>query len=197
MSQEGLLTFFSKREIPSPASVIASVMRDIIGADRTWITTRTRFEDQSWARWRRMVDSDFSLREKEQEEEWLPKGLTPEQAGQAFRPGTRLMLIYTGTPLGLQLDRVLQRIDEKVRGQFIPGAPTLTVGWHDIWETAENDDGTLFGRAFISLSLRGNTSPNDWPEYRRQVFQVPEVIELQQRLEQILGPVERCIYWSV
>lgn len=197
MGQEGYLTFFSTREIADPAPIVATIMRDIIEAEQAWIATRTRFEYQAWERWRRMVDSNFSLHEKQEDEEWLPKGLTPEQAGQAFRPGTRLMLIYTGTPLGLQMDRAMQRIDEKVRGQFIPGAPALSVGWHDIWETAENDGGTLFGRAFISLSLRGNTSPNDWPEYRRQVFQVPEVIELQQRLEKIMGPVERCIYWSI
>lgn len=196
MGQEGYLTFFSTQEIPDPAPVIATIMRDIIGAERTWITTRTRSEDRSWNRWRRMVDSDFTLEEPREPWEELPDGLTPVEAGAAFRPGTRLMLMYTATPLGRWLDQVMRGIDEKIRGQFIPGAPTLTVGWHDIWETAENDDGTLFGRAFISLSLRGNTSPNDWPEYRRQVFQVPEVIELQQRLEKILGPVERCIYWS-
>ena len=46
-------------------------------------------------------------------------------------------------------------------------------------------------------SARPQGTPNDWPEYQRRVFQVPEVIELQQRLEQLLGPVERCIYWSV
>lgn len=197
MGQEGYLTFFSAHEIPDPTPIIATIMRDIIGADRTWIATRTRSEDRSWDQWRRMVDSDFTLDEEDQDDEWLPKGLTSEEAGALFRAGTRLMLIYTATPLGRWLDEVMQRMDEKVRGQFIPGAPTLTVGWHDIWETAENDDGTLFGRAFISLSLRGNTSPNDWREYRRQVFEVPEVIELQQRLEKIIGPVERCIYWSV
>ncbi len=107
------------------------------------------------------------------------------------------MLMYTETAIGHRFYEALSRIDQSIRGDFVPCDAVLRAGWHDIWECAENDDGTLFGRAFISLSLGSYGTPNDWAEYRRQVFQVPEVIELQQRLELILGPVERCIYWSV
>lgn len=195
MGQEGYLTFFSTREIADPAPVIAAIMRDIIGAERTWIATRTHSEDRSWEQWQRMVASDFTLDEEEQERDRLPKGLTPEEAGASFRPGTRLMLMYTDTAIARVHD-ALRGIDKSIRGEFVPCDAVLTAGWHDVWEAAENDDGNLFGRAFISLALSGYNSPNDWQEYRRQVFQVPEVLELQQRLEKIIGPVERCIYWS-
>lgn len=197
VGQEGSLTFFSTHGIADPALVIASIMRDIIGAERTWISTRSSSEDRSWDQWRRMVASGFALDDDEQDEEWLPKGLTPQEAGVSFRQGTRLTLMYSGTPIARWLHDSLSMIDKNVRGDFVPSAPVLIAGWHDIWEAAENDDGTLFGRAFISLALSGYSTPNDWKEYRRLVFQVPEVIELQQRLEKILGPVERCIYWSV
>lgn len=53
MGQEGYLTFFSTCEIADPAPVIATIVRDIIGAERTWITTRTRSEDRTWDHWRR------------------------------------------------------------------------------------------------------------------------------------------------
>lgn len=197
MGQEGYLTFFSTQETSDPESMIATIMRDIIGAERTRFATRTRGEDQSWDQWQRMVDSDFILEEREESRDELPNNLTPDEVGAAFRRGTMLMMRFANAAIAWPMHHAVSRIDKSVRGEFVPDGPTLTVGWHDIWETAENDDGTLFGRAFISLSLRGNTSPNDWKEYRRQVFEVPEVIELQQRLEKILGPVERCIYWSV
>lgn len=196
MSQEGNLTFFSTREIVDPATVIAAIMRDIIGAERTWIATRTHSEDRSWDNWQRMAASDFTLDEEEQERDRLPKGLTPDEAGASFRSGTKLVLMYTDTAIA-RIHDALSEIDNNIRGEFVPCDAVLTAGWHDIWEAAENDDGTLFGRAFISLALGGYSSPNDWREYRRQVFQVPEVIELQQQLEKIIGPVERCIYWSV
>lgn len=196
MGQEGYLTFFSTRKVADPSPVIAAIMRDIIGAEQTWIATRTHSEDRSWDEWQRMVASNFTLDEQEQKRERLPKGLTPDEAGKSFRPGTRLMLMYTDTDIA-RIHDPLSVIDKSIRGDFVPCDAVLRAGWHDIWECAENDDGTLFGRAFISLSLGSYGTPNDWAEYRRQVFQVPEVIELQQRLEQILGPVERCIYWSV
>jgi len=197
MSQEGYLTFFSTREHPSPASLTSALIRDIIGAKRTWLVSRTRSEDRSWERWQRIVASDFMLDDDPEPWDSIGKGFSPEEAGAEFRPGTCLIIMFIDTSLAKPFDEHLRRIDERVRGPFIPSDCILKVGWHDIWEAAEHDYGHLFGRAFVSLGIRGNGSPRDWPEYRRLVLREPEVLKLQERLESILGPVERCIYWSV
>jgi hypothetical protein len=197
MSQEGHLTFFSTREQPTPFALTSALIRDIIGAERTWLVSRTRREDRSWERWQRIVASHFMLDDDPEPWESLGKGFSPEEAGAEFRPDRCLIIMFIETLLAKPFDEHLRRIDERIRGQFVPTDCILMIGWHDIWEAAEHDHGQLFGRAFVSLSIRGNSSPNDWPEYRRLVLREPVVLRLQERLESILGPVEKCIYWGV
>ena len=79
----------------------------------------------------------------------------------------------------------------------MPSGPDIVVGGHDIYECAEHDEGHLFGRAFYSFSVFGYGTPNDWEAYRRRIFDVPLLQELQQQLEEFEGPLDRCVYWSV
>ncbi|MGI9013909.1 MAG: hypothetical protein ACR2GY_06615 [Phycisphaerales bacterium] len=91
-----------------------------------------------------------------------------------------------------------REIPESIRNGFFPTGPSVTIGWHDLFEDAEHEDGHLFGRAFFSFDLFGYSSPHDWAEYKKRIWKVPQVQKLQADLEDIIGqPLERCIYWSV
>lgn len=43
----------------------------------------------------------------------------------------------------------------------------------------------------------GGSTPANWNEYRRRVMLVPEVLEIKARVEEVLGPVESCVYWNI
>jgi len=149
VSQEGYLTFFSTREQPAPVDLIVTMIRNIIGTERTWVVTRTHGEDRSWTEWQRIVESGFELDEEPVPNEWLGEGLSPEQAAAAFKLGTLLRVMFIESALAVKLDAALRLIEEDIRGDFVPAGPFLQVGWYDLWEGAEHDEGYLFGRAFV------------------------------------------------
>ena len=97
-------------------------------------------------------------------------------------------------PVGLAAQR---DIPPEVRGQFWFGDLIIWFGWHDIFECAENEDGHLFARAFLSIRFHGHGTPSDWNEYRRRVFELPEFKEAKARFETVTGPLEQCAYWNV
>lgn len=54
-----------------------------------------------------------------------------------------------------------------------------------------------YGHAQFTVSLYGYRNPRNWEEYTRRIFEIPEFRKFQSDLEAILGPVKRCIVWSV
>lgn len=94
-------------------------------------------------------------------------------------------------------NKIWKFIPKSIAGEFAPASPSIRVGWHDIFETAESEMGSFFGRAFFSFGLFGSGTPIDWEEYRRAVIDVPAVQTLRADLEQIVGPVKHCVYWDI
>jgi len=202
MSQEGFLTFFTTREHRHPDELIRSSFA-LIGTEKAWLTRRSRMPDRSWDSWRVQYDSNFKrgpLMPEEFDKRWerFGENLPLDRVVTTYKPSLLLAMQFTTTKLGDQMEPLLDdKIPKNTRGNAHLGAPLLKIGWHDIWEGAEHDEGFLFGRAFFSLALSGPGTPNDWPAYRKLVFEIPEVIQLKKDIEAFAGPCEQCIYWSV
>lgn len=96
----------------------------------------------------------------------------------------------------LQID--LESIPKDIRDNFVPLSPYIHIGPHDLIDFAEHDDGHLLGRCNFCLSLEGHSTPHDWHEYRKIVFELPSVRRLKAFLEDLVGaPMQQVAYWFV
>ncbi|MGD9693096.1 MAG: hypothetical protein AB7V20_09705 [Phycisphaerales bacterium] len=108
------------------------------------------------------------------------------------------MIDLMGPTISVDVGIAAERdIPPEIRGQFWFRDLAVGFGWHDLFEYAENEDGHLFARAFISIQFHGHSTPSDWNEYRRRVFEVPEFKEAKARFETVTGPLQQCAYWDV
>lgn len=88
----------------------------------------------------------------------------------------------------------------EIRGNAYVQCPSISIGPHHWFQEGwwEDDRESIYhGHAQFSVSLDGYGSPHNWDEYTRRIFEIPEFRKFQADLEAILGPVKRCIVWSV
>ena len=159
-------------------------------------------EDTNWAR----------FQEEEVDSEW-PVATTPEKSSEpAVRVGTieeaaALMVpgvfqfcepyLRDGAPIGMAIRR---DIPQEYSGGCELSAPAVGVGGCDIWDLpwdAPDDEPVYYGRSQFYVSLSGCCTPRHSREYEKRLVQVPEVRQLERDVESVLGPVKRCIIWSV
>ncbi|MGD9693097.1 MAG: hypothetical protein AB7G17_09940 [Phycisphaerales bacterium] len=121
-----------------------------------------------------------------------------DDAVKHFRPEECIYLWMDGPTIAESIGLAAERdIPPEVRGQFWFRDLHVWFGWHDLFEYAENEEGHLFARAFISIQFHGHSTPSDWNEYRRRVFEVPELKEAKALFETVTGPLEQCAFWDV
>jgi hypothetical protein len=200
MGQCGQLVFFSEIEQGDPCGVLRAALV-LTGSQTAWFVTRSLCADRSWdafqeelQREREVVETDEDLTPSETLGEGMPIDRVPE----LYVPGRTLSVHFARSDLETRIhSEISGAVPESVRGDFVPARPIVTIGWHDVFEWAENDAGHFFGRSFFSFSLFGQRSPNDWNKCRELLPQVPMVRELRQRIESIVGAVEHCIFWNI
>lgn len=191
MAQCGTLQFYSTREHPEPRRLLSEALA-LAGGSKVLYAYRSVEEDDRWARFRRGEDLDY---------EYIAGHMPMAEVPALWVPSTSLLVSIEPNPMGAMFERVMQeRIPASVRGNFIPCQTDLQIGWHDIIEETEEPPhyGRLIARAFFAFTLFGYGTPSDWAAYRRIVFDVPEVKQLQESLERVVGsPVEQWVSWSV
>ena len=209
MAQSGELTFFTERELADPPHVIAQVLR-CTGYDGTCGAARTIGEERSWEASHEPVNEEDIIVAADDGSPlvmWDPEDVEIEDLGYGlgvrdvpalYEPRKCLMIRLPMEPLGTAIGEALRAaIPPEIDGGFLPREPIIKIGYHDIFEDAEHDEGYFFGHAFFSFSLFSYTTPLDWPRYREMVFQVPAVQDLKRQLEEIVGPLEQCVYWDI
>lgn len=200
MGQCGEVVFFTEREHPSPRVLLAQVLR-LVGATTIAHAWRTLEEDLGWEAFKRDLDREFQTVEIAEDDiptEMVAQVIPIEEVPKLYREGVSLRVHFGPNQFGELIEAAINtRIPEPIRGNFRPASPTFVVGFHDIFEYAEHDEGYLFGRAFFSFSLFGYSTPNDWQRFREVIFDVPEIADLQKRLEAIAGPMKRCVHWNI
>jgi hypothetical protein len=95
------------------------------------------------------------------------------------------------------MEAVKESLSPTIRDNFLPTDAFVSVGSHDLWEDAENDDGTFIARPFLSVMFFGYGSPLNWKEFRTRVFDIPAIQQVKRELEAVLGPLQQSVFWRI
>jgi hypothetical protein len=187
MGQSGCITFYQTTKLESPTSFLKNVARTF-QTNQLLNVSRTLVEDLGYEHFLRggCVPTEWNLT------------ASVRSLDELYRDTRSLSFELLGSPFANRvLGAVKTTIPSKIRGEFCPGDLFITVGFHDIWENAEVDEGQVFARAFLSIRFFGYGTPYDWQAFRALVFNVPEIKAVKSELEAISGPLDQVVYWSV
>lgn len=209
MAQSGKLTFFTEREFSDPPTMIERIL-ERFGHHKTVFVYRTIGEERSWEASHEAIREEDIVASADDGTPiivWDPEDVEIEDLGRRidvrdvpalYERGKCLVIGLSMDPLGAVMAEALRAvIPPEIDGGFLPREPIIRIGYHDIFEYAEHDEGHIFGHAFFSFSLFSYSTPRDWPRYRKMVFGVPAVLDLRRQIEEIVGPLEQCVYWDI
>lgn len=113
-----------------------------------------------------------------------------------YRPGTALLADADLTEAGDKIERaIVEGIAEDIRGKHPPSRVLLFCGDHYFVDDADETDTVIRYTALVGFW--GYSTPNNYKEMRRLVFQLPAVRELRSQLETIMGPLREAMYLSL
>lgn len=198
MSQFGSLVFYTLDEMVNPRQLLTRLLKQC-GVTRVLVAARTIGEQRSWADFCAERDG---VEVSPAEEDIVSEGVVGAEAlAQLYVEGTHLTFDVDGqsaSPYAVRIaDAVEAMIPEDIRGGFIPGSLFIDIGYHDLFECAEHEDGLFIARPFLSISFFGYDTPNDWPAAREAILALPEVQQVKAALEQVCGKLDECIFWEV
>jgi hypothetical protein len=191
MSQSGSVIFFTEIEPSAPVQSLRSLLC-LTGASSFDLAIQTLEADDSWLRFRSNSSDPFPPEKDVTDRSSFSNLPLLFQAKSCLR-------IHLGVnPLVRDLQEAIRRdIAVDIRGNYCPGTLLVMAGYHDLFETAEVEEGHFFSRAFFSLHFWGYSSPSDWGAFRRQVFQLQSMRILHQSLQSIWGTTGTCAYWNI
>jgi hypothetical protein len=189
MGQNGSLTFYTTRPPDNPKATLRALVLHA-HPEHVLSSLRSIGEDREWED---LLNDGPGVRH-----ELLPPPPSVDEFVNYYREGTSLGTECVGSPLALRIkEAVAAAIPVSVRGDYVPTDLGVRIGFHDIVDDAEHEEGLLIARPFLSIGFFGYSTPNDWKAFREAVFQIPEVQAVKRDLETITGPLEQCIIWSV
>jgi hypothetical protein len=199
MPQYGYVVFYSTDEPPIIKERLRALL-DHLGIRSVFAAMRTMDSERGWEYLQRDLKAvgDESL--SQSWEHLNVKGLNNSEISDLCVDGTCLFIEVGVCDPGWG-DRIKSAVERgvalAVRGRFTPCELYLRVGYHDIIECSENDDGLFVARASFSVEFFGYNSPHDWAEMRQQTFRLPEVVEIKRELEKVLGHLDEFMFWDV
>ncbi len=189
MSQDGCLVFYTCEQASQPKDIIRSLIK-LLDPGSIYYITRSWKEEHSW--------DEFLKGELGDPEERLAIPQNYLDVSELYKDKLLLSMELNKTKIGHQVWNVVKNnIPEEIRGDYLPSDVSLSIGFHDLFECAEEEDGHYIARAFLSISFFGYGTPNDWEGFREQVFKLPEIQAIKKEFELITGPLEECVFWSV
>jgi hypothetical protein len=189
MSQSGVLVFYRTEPLEDPVGLLSRLV-EAINPVQIIIVSRTRAAAPAW--------NDFVESQDHVPTEMLPSPIEPKDWVKYYREPYRLSGEFSGTAMGKRIMEAVEAgIPQGVRNNFLPSDLIVWAGEHLLWEDAENEEGVLIARPYLSVKFFGYGTPLDWKAFRREVFVLPGVQEAKRELEAILGPLQECVYWSV
>lgn len=202
MGNSGRIVWFTERRDLAYAETTTRLLRLFSPMDGVHVM-RHDSEDTSWARFQEEdQNSDHPIATvPAMEPELLLRVSTEVEAAEIATPGvfTHLEPIPRSDSRGILRDQ-LREIPVEVRGRCVLSSPSIGVGGLDVWDipvTREDDDAVYYGRSLFHVSLSGSFTPDHVWEFERRVVEVPAIVGLERDIESILGPLKRCIIWSV
>lgn len=186
MSVEGFVDMYIESSLPDPRRVLA----DLVRLERPELVRnigRSIGEDREWDAVENFLDPPLPERLGS-----LPGTSAVEELPSLYRDGTSLSGEIFKSGYAQRLSHtIVDLVPPDVRGErFEPASLYFTVGWHDLCEYLEDDDGQRIARPFVSLRFGGPGCPNDPITFREMIRNLPEVLEVKQAFESIIGPLE-------
>jgi hypothetical protein len=112
-----------------------------------------------------------------------------------YEPGTSLHISDDLAEIGAKMNKALtEGLAEDVRGIQVPYRAFLHVGRHYFIDAADDSDTSVPYTAIIGFWCY--STPNDYTEIRKQVFELPALRELKSQLESVMGPLQNAMYLS-
>lgn len=207
MSLNGQIVFWTDADLGHPQETIDMIV-ELSGVSEADFVERTKSESRDWDIFLKetglAAGDEASLGggirpywvEIEEHIEDIPSPVPASELSRYYVDGTSL---HAGLEKARHADLIVGAVKgfpERVRGDFEPWNFVVRCGYHDLFECVENDAGTYFGRASLSISFWGYGLPEDWDEFRRMA-EADEVIQAVRReYEEILGPLSQVCYWD-
>lgn len=193
MAGQGYLTLYSSAKFDDWRKLLDDVF-GLINADKIDSGSKTDVESMDW-----LVFIEEAEFDDDDDDEFLGANL-PLKAIEEIELEEKgnICLNLSASVFSKHIyDELRRAIPEELSLDFVPSRLSLRVGPHDIFECVENQDGHYFGRATFSFTLWGDGFPEDVTKYREHIFSNAELIRFKEKLEQLIGPLEQCIYWDV
>src|SRR5262249_13014944 len=147
MSQSGNIVLYTTKEPDDPRGLLAELF-SLTGSNRVIYIQRTIGESREWQYYledRRLNSSTAILQPYEDSES--PGNL--QDLSISYKEGTSLDICVGTCPLGDRVEAAIHsNIDPTIRGGFCPAEVYLDIGYHDLFEDAENEDGLYIARPF-------------------------------------------------
>jgi hypothetical protein len=190
MGQNTTITFYSTRESKQPNELLRAIV-GISMPRRVLIVYRTLAEDRGW-------DDFLQGGPGYIPSEHLPDPKDPMELALLYKEGVSLGAEFMDSHLARRVSAGIgSNIPISVRNEFLDTDLIVRIGFHDLFEDSEHEDGLLIARAFLSIEFFGYSTPSNWQLFREAVFRVPEIQAVQQELEAVTGPLEQCVIYSV
>jgi len=197
MGQSSIAVLFSERrpkDVPNDVRELAG----LFGATRALTASAAKAPVRNYEDFQRFLrDDTFDLPDD------YPVFVQDPTLDQAINmtgthPGGRIWLRVANGRSKVLYDAVKRDIPASIAGWAEVSCPTIVVGGYDWFDQElEGAPEGYFGRSEIALELVGNGVPDKPEEFKRLLWEIPEFKQLQQDVEQIIGPAKRCIFWSV
>ena len=132
----------------------------------------------------------FRIIEGPDDEDWEQEDLGADIPASAlpdlYKPGTALHVDDDFAEAGEQIKRaIVEGIDEVVCGKHPPSRAFIDIGRHYFIDDPDETDTVVQYTALVGFW--GYSTPNDYEEMRKLVFQLPAVRELGAELEGVLN----------
>lgn len=197
-----LAIFTQSRPVDAKGSLLG-VLR-LTGASTAWIVGQEDFSADSWDEFVQghpaasVVTHRSGLAEiaiPSPSASGVTKENVPvETVPSYFQEPWGLMVQFAESPLGTSLYHAVEAgIPESIRGQCIPCAPIIKMGWHDVYGSVEQREGRYYGRSFLTFELDGDSFPNDWTRFRAAIMDLPAIRQLREQLAGVVGQVDQCV----
>jgi len=108
-------------------------------------------------------------------------------------PGRASESLKIGVALG---ETITKAIDPEIAQTFRPDSFTVTIGSHPLMDSCDDGNPVYAGESFFDVSLYGFGYPFGPQNYRDALARIPEVIDFQHKLSEILGPVKLFARWE-
>jgi hypothetical protein len=178
MSQQTYMVWYTASSSVDPILILREVPR-ILGLEKAESVHRTTNSVQG--------------PEQDCEAEDLGIDIPAERLPLLYQPGSTLHVADDFAKAGdLVLRAITYGIDKTVRGEHPPCRAILVVGGHYFVDDADDTDTVIRYSALVGFWEY--TTPANYGEMRRVVFQLPAIRRLKRKLERAMGPLHDAMY---